>query len=255
VAQFRAIGDRWGLAIMIGSLSEARMLRGDHAGAIEALAEAVALAEELGTDDDLIFARVGLVLAWAEAGEPDRARAELAVVARVPGDLPTVRQLILAFGEADLARRYGRPDEAVRRYEETLQMQPAVTAVPPEIRQFILLGLAGAVLRTGDLSRARRHADEAREMAEHRRPMLATVAEVYAAIRLAEGAPRDGARLLGCAEALRGAPNRGSRDVAATAAAARSALDEETYAKEYATGAAYSPDEARDALAAQARRR
>jgi hypothetical protein len=52
VAQFRAIGDRWGLAIMIGSLSEARSLRGDHAGAIEALDEAVALADELGTDDD-----------------------------------------------------------------------------------------------------------------------------------------------------------------------------------------------------------
>jgi hypothetical protein len=46
-----------------------------------------------------------------------------------------------------------------------------------------------------------------------------------------------------------------SRDVKATVAAARSALDEETYAKKYATGAAYSSEEARDALSAQVLRR
>jgi predicted ATPase/DNA-binding SARP family transcriptional activator len=255
VAQFRAIGDRWGLAIMIGSLSDAYNLRGDLDNAIKALDEAVALAEELGTDDDLIFARYGLMLAWAEAGDPERARTELELTRNVPGDLPAIRQLILALGEAELARRFGAPGDAVRRYEQALEMRPAVTVVPPEVRHFILLSLARAVLSAGDAGRARRHADEVRQMTQQKRTTLASVAEIYAAACIAEGAPRAAARLLGCAEALRGAPHLGSRDVTGTVAAAKSALDEEAYAKEYATGAAYSPEDARDALAAQALRR
>ena len=85
--------------------------------------------------------------------------------------------------------------------------------------------------------------------------MLANLAEVLAALAVAAGAPHAVARLLGCAEAVRGLANEGSREVAATAAAARSAVDPEEYAREYAIGAAYSLDEARAYLTAQDRRR
>ena len=47
--EYRALGDRWGQAMALGQLSERRTLRGDHAGAVAAYEESIALVSQLGT--------------------------------------------------------------------------------------------------------------------------------------------------------------------------------------------------------------
>jgi predicted ATPase/DNA-binding SARP family transcriptional activator len=253
-AALRDIGDRWGQAMMLSSGAEQYMLRGDHDGAIRSLTESVALAEELRVVDDLLYGRYSLALVRAESGDLAGARAELDRAAAVPTNSAWMRRLILALGEADLARLAGERVAAVRVYHHALEIAPRVAGIPVEIRTLILLNLARAVLATGDVEQARRHADEARELADNRL-ILATLAEVSAAIAAAAGDHRRAAELLGCAEAFRGIENRGSREVAATVAAVRSALPPEEYEREYARAAAYPLDELRALLGVQVLRR
>jgi ATP/maltotriose-dependent transcriptional regulator MalT len=214
----------------------------------------VTLADELHVQDDLLLGRYGLVLQWAEVGDLAAARAELDRAATAPTTSPEMRRFVLAVGEADLARMAGDPAVAVRAYHDALALQPRVGGIPAEVRPVILLNLARAVLATGDVAEARRHADEVRRGADNRL-VVASLAEVDAAIALAEGAPDRAAHLLGCAEAARGIANLGSRAVVETAAAARSALGQEKYDREYATGAAYSLDETCTVLGTQVLRR
>src|SRR5205823_10817034 len=143
----------------------------------------------------------------------------------------------------DLARLAGEADRAVPAYHRALRLDPQ-TALPAEIRPIVLLNLTRAVLATGDLDGARRQLEEVRAMAENRL-VLAVLAEVDAAVTLAFGEPARAARLLGCAEAIRGIPNRGSREIAATVSAARAALGAERYTREYAVTAAYPLDDVR----------
>jgi predicted ATPase/DNA-binding SARP family transcriptional activator len=250
LAALRASGDRWAQSILLSLSADAHTMRGDHAGAIAALSESVMLAEELNVEEDLLFGRYGLILQMAELGDLAAARAELDRAAAGLGGAPALRQFVLAVGEADLARLSGDPARAVPAYRRALEHEPDA-GMPGEIRPIVLLNLTRAVLATGDVEGAREQADEVRETAENRL-VLAVLAEVDAAVAVSESAMDRAARLLGCAEAIRGVPNRGSREVAATVAAAREALGPERYAREYATTAAYSLDEVRAFLGAPA---
>jgi predicted ATPase/DNA-binding SARP family transcriptional activator len=248
VAALRTIGDRWALAIMLSSLAEPRALRGDHAGAIEVLTEAVALADELGVDDDLLLARYGLALERAEAGDLAGARAELDRAIANRGNAPRMRELMVEVGTADLARISGDPGTALPRYRRALELKTGIPALPAEVGQFVLLNLGRAALATGDLEQARQAADQVNDGPFAGRPNLAGLAELYAGIALAQGDPVNAARLLGCAEAIRGLANQGSRELARLMTAVQDALGPGTYAREYAQARAYSLDEARAAV-------
>ncbi len=76
---------------------------------------------------------------------------------------------------------------------------------------------------------------------------LADAVEGAAEGLLADGEPEHAAELLGAAATMRGLAVVGDRYVAATAAAARTALGDETFAAAYARGAALDRDAA-DAL-------
>ncbi len=254
IEALRELGDRWGLAIMLGTVAEQSALRGEHERAIEVLVEAVALAEELRVEEDLLLARYGLALQRAEIGDLAGARADLDRAALASTNTPEMRRFVMTLGDADLARMSDQPDRAVAAYHQALELIPRVGGLPTEIRPLILLNLARAVLAAGDADQARRPLDEIRELPENRL-ILANLAEVSAALAVAENEPDRAARLLGCAKVFRGIPNRGSREVAATTAAARFALGPERYEREYAAGAAYSVDKARAELGAQVLRR
>jgi hypothetical protein len=120
--------------------------------------------------------------------------------------------------------------------------------MPTEVGQYVLLNMARAGLAAGDAALARRYADEAHAGPQAGRAHLAGLTELYAAIALADGDPADAARLLGCAQAIRGVPHQGSQDLARMVVATRAALGDAGYAREYATTAAYSLDEAREAV-------
>ncbi len=248
----RELGDRWAVGVMLGIGAELAALRGDHDHAIALLTEAVALGQELRVEEDLLLTRYSLATQWAETGRFAEAQAELERAAAVPGP-PERCRLVLTLGAGDLARLRGEPTAAITAYRQALEVHPRVVGLPAEVGPLIRLNLARAVLAGGDVDEARRLA--AGIGPTDARLVLANLAEVLAAIAVADRAPHDAARLLGCAAAVRGLANQGSREVTAVTAATRALLGDEEYATEYATTAAYSLGEARSLLQAQARRR
>src|SRR6266545_1972080 len=126
IEALRELGDRWGLAIMLGTVAEQSALRGEHERAIEVLVEAVALAEELRVEEDLLLARYGLALQRAEIGDLAGARADLDRAALASTNTPEMRRFVMTLGDADLARMSDQPDRAVAAYHQALELIPRV---------------------------------------------------------------------------------------------------------------------------------
>jgi len=162
---------------------------------------------------------------------------------------------MVAVGESDLARITGDPGTAVSGYRRALELKSGIPALPAEVGQFVRLNLARAALAAGDPAQARQFADEVHDGPFAGRSNLAGLAELYAALAFTDGDPGTAARLLGCAEAIRGVVNLGSRELAQLITAVRDALGADDYAREYAGTAAYSLDEAREAVRLYAGRR
>ncbi len=227
LAAFQDIGDRWGIGVATVSLAEPRELRGDHAGAIAYLEQALALSTELGVDDDLAQVRFGLSMVRGRAGDLATAKADLELArhhARLAG-MPT-RRFIFCCGAGELARRGGDLSTAEREYREAISELATIVAVPSEWCALPLVGLAFTAIAQGDLVAARGHAAEVfhavRDGAD--RPAQATAGEALAAIALAEGDPEQAARLHGLAEAVRGVADLGNPDAVDTTRAIRAAL-------------------------------
>jgi Tetratricopeptide repeat len=253
VAALRRVGDRWALAMMLGSQAEIHGLRRSRPGDRLA-ARSGGAGRGVGRRRRHAAGPVRPALQRAETGDLAGAREELDRAAAMPSNSPQMRRFILAIAEADLARMAGDPATAIPVYHQALEMAPHVRGLPGEVGSLILLSLVRALIAAGDLDEARRHVKTVREQV-HNRLFLATLAEVAAALAVAEGAHRRAAHLLGCAEAVRGTANLDSREVAATVATVRSALDPDECARGYATAAAYPIDAARKALGVQVLRR
>ncbi len=73
----RAIGEQWGSALALTELAEFTELRGDHAGSLAALEEAVSIGRELTTWGDVSYVEARLAIVRARTGELARARADL----------------------------------------------------------------------------------------------------------------------------------------------------------------------------------
>ena len=109
LAELRALGEQWGVAMALTQLAEFTELRADHQASVTALTEAVAIGRGLGVWGDLTYVQARLALFRARAGDRERARAEYAQVQRAAGarggDLDTDRWV--AFMQAELAWRDG----------------------------------------------------------------------------------------------------------------------------------------------------
>ncbi len=233
LALFHEIGERWGRAIAVGSLAEARQLAGDHVGAIAAMEDAVALSTELGVPDDRLLALFQLAVERAHSGDVAGARADLARAARVADEVTEpAHRFLLHFGAAEVARMAGDPAAARAGFLRAKAELDTIHHLPPEGRIGTVTGLAFAELALGDRAAAGRWSQELDEIGRERnhRPTLAHAAVVRAQLSLADGDPAGAARLLALADIVRGTPNLGSPDVARISAGARAALGEQRYA-------------------------
>ena len=116
LAELRALGEQWGVAMALTQLAEFTELRADHATSIAAITEAVAIGREIGIWGDLTYVEGRLAVIHARAGDLDRAYAELRPGAAVRGGARRPgghRPLgVVHDGRAGLARgrlRRGRP--------------------------------------------------------------------------------------------------------------------------------------------------
>jgi predicted ATPase/DNA-binding SARP family transcriptional activator len=255
--EFRAMGERWGIALVLTILADVIDLRADDAATIAALEEAVAIGRELNAWGDLSYVEARLALVRARSGDLARGRSELDRIGRATltrrGQIDIDRWV--TFMRAELAWREGDPAVVVDCCTQVLAAFDSYQAVWWEaLRARIRSRLALAVLAQGDEARCRELLDAALRAAaawtEH--PALAGVLDACACYTLrrpglaptagpaptVDPAPTAGpaptaitagraelaARLLGAAHAVRGAFDESSLDAPQARAAARDAL-------------------------------
>ncbi len=158
LSDFRAIGERWGIALVLTILADVIDLRADDAATIAALEEAVAIGRELNAWGDLAYVEARLAIVRARAGDLARARADLDRIGRTAlarrGQIDIDRWV--TFMRAELAWREADPAAVVDYCLEVLAAFDSYRAVWWEpLRARIRGRLALAVLAQGDEARCR----------------------------------------------------------------------------------------------------
>jgi predicted ATPase/DNA-binding winged helix-turn-helix (wHTH) protein len=261
---FRALGERWGAALVLTVLADLSDLRADHAASIAALEEAASIGRELNAWGDLAYVEARLAINRARTGELARARAELDQAAR--GALTRRGQIDIdrwvTFMRTELAWREGDLAGVVDYCLEVLTAFDSYQAIWWEpLRARIRGRLAMAVLAQGDEGRCREllaaALDAAARWTEH--PPLAAVLDACACYvlrpaGLALTARTDdnaatarpvittdravlAARLLGASHAVRGAFDESSLDAPRARAAAGEALGPAAFDAAYRSAA------------------
>ncbi|WP_086846094.1 ATP-binding protein, partial [Amycolatopsis kentuckyensis] len=234
-AQFRALGERWGLSMALDHLSQLLTWRGEYAAALPLMDEALGLMHEIGaTDDvaDLIGRR-----AWTHllSGEHARARAdyELAAATARRSGMPESRAAAFV-GLANLARLSGDLAAARELCERALAECAGGSFAAESVR-------ATALISLGRLAAAEGRAAEAAEL--HRSALLigrqwnAGDVVAFALEGLAGAArPAEAAVLLGAAAAVRGTAIGGDPDVSAVRGRLVESLGVDGFERAYRTG-------------------
>ena len=149
----RAIGEQWGSALALTELAEFTELRGDHAGSLAALEEAVSIGRELTTWGDVSYVEARLAIVRARTGELARARADLDRIdaaAAARGTTVDIDRWVTLF-RAELAWRAGDLPLAARCCADVLTAIEAYYAAWWEpLRARLRARLALVVLAQGD---------------------------------------------------------------------------------------------------------
>ncbi|MFJ6758187.1 AfsR/SARP family transcriptional regulator [Streptomyces sp. NPDC091273] len=226
LAGFRRLGERWGISFALTLLADLEARRGDHRTAVAHYEEAVAVIGELGGIEDRLYAWVRQAQSCLLAGDPAGSAAAMARAERDAEAAGWPETLaMMAQGKADLARWSGEP--ALAR-AELARARAAVRglAVHPVYQVAVLDSLGYLDAADGELAAARAHRAEAFELAvaSLHAPTVAQVLVGIAdqAVRLDR--PREAARLLAAALAVRGGPDHSRADAGHVESAVRAAL-------------------------------
>ncbi|MGJ6968059.1 AfsR/SARP family transcriptional regulator [Streptosporangium sp. G11] len=244
VDDYRLTGDRWGLSMAFYWLSLVAENRGDTAGALSLLEEAVAPATEIGGLEAVpgpIMVRVRLCRLRLRAGdlagvEAELARAE-AAVSRIGDPIATAR---LRHVQGELALRREDPERAESLLGEALDLLRDQAMVSPQLVALINVEIAR-------VHRARDEPDAARSPLRRAlesvapsgdETVRASVLEEVAEWHASTGDLESAAVLLGTALTLRGIDRTADPAVRALAARAAEALGEDRHRAARARGAA-----------------
>ena len=115
LAEFRALGERFGISFALSELAEQIAKRGEFAGACELYEQAVAVVTEVGATEDVIRMRTRLALLYWLMGDQDASAAAIAEAERSADGVTWPYALVeLALAKAELARWGGNAEEARR---------------------------------------------------------------------------------------------------------------------------------------------
>jgi predicted ATPase/DNA-binding SARP family transcriptional activator len=250
LAEFRALGERFGMAYALDMVAFTAEAVGDYQRAIALVSEGIGLADELQLPEFVaaLHARLGVLLSWA--GEHRRAQAVLVQA------LAEAEQLGWKAGGAWIrglvglaARRRGDLDEARVQLERGLVWAREADASPIAAPTLAWLGFVLEL--QGDLAAAEsvhlEGLDHARRFGDPR--AVAFALEGLAGVACATGDAERAALLLGAAGAMREAagaslPPAERVDVDRIEAAARRVLGDARLADGLRRGAALSADQA-----------
>ena len=115
LAEFRALGERWGISFALTELAERIAMRGEFAGACEYYEEAIAVVTEVGAIEDVIRMRSRQAQLYWLLGDEDSSAAAMAEAQRCAERVTWPDALAeLALSKAELARWGGDAEEARR---------------------------------------------------------------------------------------------------------------------------------------------
>jgi len=230
LAEFRALGERFGISLALTELAERIALRGDFATACEHYEQAIAVVTEVGAVEDVIRMRARQARLYWLLGDAESSAAAIAEAHRHAERVTWPDALVeLALVRAELARWGGDA-------EETYQQLGVVTtllgaeAEEPNIRaaRHDLLGYLA-----DDLSAARTHRTAACQAATEAgyAPLIAQVLVGVADLALRCEEYEQAARLLAASAGVLGLADRSQPDAARIEGAARRRLGDARFAE------------------------
>jgi predicted ATPase len=220
LAEFRALGERWGIAFSLGLLGQYLLISGDSAGAVAAHEEAVRVGGELGAFNLPPMQLIQLGAARGRAGDLDGAerdvRAALDGWAGVQGDLQLMALCVLvhiAVSRGDLDTAHELAAEA----EATPDGGGGSGHGDPQLVAVLAVAKSRIALAEDDLDAAAAHLARALELSMPILDMssVAGIGERISMVVARRGAPAEAARLLGASAGVRGLLDRGEPDVIA----------------------------------------
>ncbi len=230
LAEFRALGERWGISFALTELADRIATRGEFAGACEYYEQAIAVVTEVGAIEDVIRMRSRQAQLYWLLGDEESSAAAMAEAQRDAERVAWSSALAeLALAKAKLARWGGDTEEAYR------QLGVAATMLADEAEQANIRAVTHDLLGylAGDLSAARTHraaACQAASEAGHA-PLIAQVLVGVADLALRGERYEQAARLLAASASVRGLPDRSDPDVARIEQVARHRLGDARFAE------------------------
>jgi predicted ATPase/DNA-binding SARP family transcriptional activator len=230
LAEFRALGERYGISLALSELAEQIAMRGEFAGASEHYEQAAAVITEVGATEDVIRMRTGQALMYWLKGDQDASAAAIAEAERCAEAVTWPYALVeLALAKVALARWGGNADEARH------QLAAATTLLGDDAEQANIRAELHDVLGylADDLSEARTHRVAAWQAASEAglAPLIAKILVGFADLALRYDRYEQAARLLAASVGVRGLPDRSHPDAARIEQAARRHLGEVRFAE------------------------
>jgi hypothetical protein len=230
LAEFRAIGERWGISFALTELADRIATRGEFAGACEHYEQAIAVVTEVGAIEDVIRMRSRQAQLYWLLGNQDSSAAAIADAERYAERVTWPDALAeLALSKAELARWGGNAEEAHH------QLGVATTILGDEAERADIRAVTHDLLGylADDLGEARTHRAAACQAAAEagQALLIAQVLVGVADLALRRDQYQQAARLLAASAGVRGLPDRSHPDVARIKQIARHRLGEAQFAE------------------------
>ncbi|WP_345676699.1 BTAD domain-containing putative transcriptional regulator [Yinghuangia aomiensis] len=235
LAEFRALGERYGTSFALTELAERIAVRGEVTAACAYFEEAIALVAELGVADDVIRMRARQAQLYWQAGDDEAATKAIADGERYAEGVTWPDALSeLAFAKSGLARWRGDTAEASEQLRAAMalvddQDEPNVRALTHHLLGYLAPDAATARAEHAVAYRAATSAGHPTFIAQ----ILVGIADVA----LRDDDPAQAARLLAAATGLRGLPDSSHPDVRRIEREARSRLGDAEFAEAAREGA------------------
>jgi predicted ATPase/DNA-binding SARP family transcriptional activator len=230
LAEFRAVGERFGISFALAELADRIATRGEFAGACEYYEQAIAVVTEIGAIEDVIRMRSRQAQLYWLLGDEEASAAAIAEAQRCAERVTWPDALAeLALSKAELARWRGDAGEAYQQLDVAAKVL-GDEAELPIIRAAThdLLGYLAA--DPGEARAQRAAACQAASEAGHA-PLIAHVLVGVADLALRRDQYEQAARLLAASAGLRGLTDRSHPDVARIGQAARRHLGDARFAE------------------------
>ena len=213
LAEFRALGERFGISFALSELGNLIAMRGEFAGACEHYEQAIAVITEVGAIEDVIRLRTQQALLYWLHGDRDSSAAAIAEAERCADGVTWPYALVeLALAKAELARWGGNAEEARH------QLGVATTFMGDDAEQAHIRAWIHDVLGylADDLREARTHRVAAWQAATEagQTPLIARILIGVADLAVRLDQYEQAARLLTASVGVRGLPDRANPDAA-----------------------------------------